>query len=216
MTRFFYHVDTGPSWSYRIVGASIVITLAVFMILPLLEIMRKPVALWKLREVDILEVRKPPPRLPPPVRDNNTLPKPRLTDVRRTLDPLQIQAALELDPGFADFGLYFNLRQDLGKEALVFEITEVDVPPKPLSQIMPLYPLQAKLKGIEGKVICEVVVQADGSVDAIKVVSSTPGNLFAAAAVNAVAKWRFQPGTRAGQPVATRVIVPLVFALTHY
>jgi len=211
---FFYQTDTGPKWTYRVVGFSLLITLGIFMILPISEMLYQQKKRFKLRDVNTLEILKALPRIPPKVKRKTTTPKPKLSETRKRLSPLYIKAALQVDPGFGDFGLTFDLRSGVGAESLVFEVSEVDDPPKPITQIMPLYPMKARMKGIEGKVIFEVVVQADGTISNIVVRASEPGDLFVASAMNAIKKWRFKPGTRNGKPVATRVIIPLRFSLT--
>lgn len=79
--------------------------------------------------------------------------------------------------------------------------------------MLPVYPLAAKLRNVKGRVVLAIVVNADGTVDRIAVQSASPVGVFEQAAINAVKKWRFKPGTRRGKPVATRVIQPLEFSL---
>ena len=209
----FYQPDTGSRWSYRVVGLSLLVTLGIFLMLPIAEMLYQQKNKYSLRDIETSEIVKTPPRMPPKVKKKPAPLKPKLTETGKKLSPLYIQAALELNPGFADYSLYFNVQGDLRGESLVFAISEVDEPPRPTSEIVPLYPLKAKMKNIEGKVVLTFVVKADGFVDQIKVISAEPEYLFVPAAISALRKWKFQPGTRNGKPVATRVVRPIVVSL---
>jgi periplasmic protein TonB len=209
----FYQPDTGSRWSYRVIGLSLLVTLGFFMILPIAEMLHKQKNKMSLRSIDTLEIVKAPPPIPPKVKKKLEQPKPKLNEPRKKLSPLQIQAALQLNPGHADFSLVFNVQGDLQGESLVFEISEVDERPRPISQIAPLYPMKAKMRKIEGRVVFLFVVQTDGSVDQIKVVSSEPGDMFVAAATSALRKWKFKPGKRNGKAVSTMMTIPIPFKL---
>lgn len=63
----------------------------------------------------------------------------------------------------------------------------------PIVSVQPTYPEQAKKDGIEGWVVLEFGVTANGTVENIRVVESHPSDVFDAAAKKAVAKWRYMP-----------------------
>lgn len=77
----------------------------------------------------------------------------------------------------------------------------------------PEYPALARKRGWEGKVMLAVAVAGDGTVQGVRVQSGSGHDLLDAAALRAVRQWRFQPGTRAGAPVAMEVLVPVHFLL---
>ena len=85
------------------------------------------------------------------------------------------------------------------------------VPPKPVSTAAPDYPPKALNDGVEGFVDVEFTVMPDGSVQDVSVVGSDPPHTFEVAAVKAVSKWTFKPGTRDGTPVAAHVRQKLEF-----
>lgn len=62
----------------------------------------------------------------------------------------------------------------------------------PLSQIQPLYPRPQAAQGVEGQVTLQFLVQADGSVSDVRVISATPRGAFDAAARQAISKWRYR------------------------
>lgn len=72
--------------------------------------------------------------------------------------------------------------------------------PVVIQRIDPVYPPEAKEKGIAGIVITEVMVDREGNVVDVRVLKPLPYGLDQAA-VDAVRQWKFRPGTRNGQPV---------------
>ena len=83
-----------------------------------------------------------------------------------------------------------------------------------INNYKPNFTVDAMRAKIQGVVVLEVIVRADGTVDpaAIRITRSLEGGLDREA-VNAVRQWRFRPSLRLGQPVASRVIVELAFTL---
>ena len=86
--------------------------------------------------------------------------------------------------------------------------------PKLIHEVKPGFTVDAMRAKIQGIVVLEVVVRADGTVDpaAIRVTRSLERGLDREA-VNAVRQWRFRPSLRLGHPVASRVIGELAFTL---
>ncbi|SHF55332.1 protein TonB [Modicisalibacter ilicicola DSM 19980] len=64
----------------------------------------------------------------------------------------------------------------------------------PVSQVPPEYPARAQRRNIEGHVVLTFLIRPDGSVDrsSIQVTEAQPRNVFARAAKQAIAKWRFE------------------------
>lgn len=83
--------------------------------------------------------------------------------------------------------------------------------PQPLSTPAPRYPREALRMGAGGTVRITVTVAADGSVERQALTESSGNRHLDRAALEAVRRWRFQPATRNGQPVAAEVSVPIVF-----
>jgi periplasmic protein TonB len=63
----------------------------------------------------------------------------------------------------------------------------------PLVRINPDYPQRALSRGIEGWVIVQFTITAEGTVKDAKVVSSEPKGIFDDAAVKAILRWRYNP-----------------------
>lgn len=61
--------------------------------------------------------------------------------------------------------------------------------------VQPGYPERALLRGVSGNVRLSYVLDEDGRVRDVKVEQSTPATIFDTAAVTALRKWRFVPGS---------------------
>ena len=77
----------------------------------------------------------------------------------------------------------------------------VDVPPKPAQRTPMKYPPEARQKGITGYVTVNLLINAQGQVEKVKVLESQPGGVFEDAAVKAVRGWRFEPAEYEGESV---------------
>ncbi len=87
--------------------------------------------------------------------------------------------------------------------------------PRPLVSLnrSPQYPPAARRLGHEGRVLLEVEVLIDGTVGGVEVVESSGHGVLDAAAARAVRGWKFEPARRGDTPVASKVLVPVRFAL---
>jgi len=72
--------------------------------------------------------------------------------------------------------------------------------PVVIHHVEPLYPDAARRGRISGIVILEVVIRKDGTIKDAAVLKGLPDGL-SEAAVDAVRKWTFKPGTLNGEPV---------------
>lgn len=101
--------------------------------------------------------------------------------------------------------------KDLGD--MVFNMSDLDQKPQLINRIQPIYPTEARRKEINGRVILRFVVDREGNVKQVKVVRAQPEGIFEENAMEAVRKWRFKPGYFSGEPVNTRVTVPIKFEM---
>lgn len=213
-----------PRWTARSVGLSVVITLGLYLLLPYLETLsRAPERDTTVRSVDTVALSPPSPPPPPRVfeespREPDPLPQPRMDTPRRALDPVPPSMNLEIALGdiHGDFQVPFGVRQtDLSQQVrdMIFDIGELDQPPRPLARLDPVYPPRARMRRLEGEVVVEFVVDPDGTVRAIDVVASRPGDIFTESAVRAIRRWRFSPGTKDGDAVPARVRQKVTFSL---
>jgi TonB family protein len=86
--------------------------------------------------------------------------------------------------------------------------------PRILREVKPQYTADAMRAKVQGTVLLECVVLPDGTVGRVDVVKSLdPTFGLDQEAVKAAKQWRFQPGTRLGEPVAVLVTIELTFTL---
>ena len=79
----------------------------------------------------------------------------------------------------------------------------------------PPYPLIARKKGFEGKLILEVLVNEDGSVKSTSIRKSSGYEILDTVSKETVEKWTFIPAKKKGQPVKDQIRVPIRFVLTE-
>jgi len=82
-----------------------------------------------------------------------------------------------------------------------------------LHRVEPEYPEVARQQNIQGSVILDVHIGADGAVQEVRVASGPP--LLAQAASDAVKQWKFKPRLINGRPVEMQTRVTLNFRLAQ-
>lgn len=101
-----------------------------------------------------------------------------------------------------------------GRVGRGFELSQVDAHPRLTRRFEPEYPYAARSRNLSGTVTVRFLVDEDGSVDELTVLSAEPAGVFEHSVLKAVRRWRFKPGERAGRPVPTWVVLPVRFDLT--
>lgn len=205
------------------ISAALLLTAAVFLILPLLEyISGNPPKMYMVRDVDTTSA----PETPPPVV------LPQADAAEYALQPLQappLQPPERIAPAWtlnADVPL---LRQSASLPSLYAppgimtnfssvgadwrELSEVDEAPSPLAQLKPMYPLRARNAGVEGFVVLEMIVDEQGMIRRVEVVEAQPTGYFEQSALRSASGWRFSAAKKNGEPVAVRVVQKLTFKL---
>lgn len=199
-------------------ASAVVITLMLFMLLPVLQhISKPPKADTDLRTVDVANIPPPPPpeiEKEKPEEEPKEEP-PKLEEQAAPLDLSQLELAL--NPGFGEGGGDFAVK--LGGEdkikheeaEAIFSLDDLDQAPRVTQQRAPEYPASLKKKKISGTVYVIFIVSKRGRVEQAKVQKST-NPAFDAPALKAVKRWRFEPGRKNGKPVQFRMRVPITFA----
>jgi protein TonB len=95
--------------------------------------------------------------------------------------------------------------------AALFRVGGAVREPRKIVDVRPVYPPIAQSARIEGIVILEAVINERGLVERVKVLRSAP--LLDAAAVEAVAQWRYTPTLLNGSPVSVLMTITLNFTL---
>ena len=83
--------------------------------------------------------------------------------------------------------------------------------PKKTKHVQPTYPQEALAQGVRGIVILDLVLDAQGKVEATTVIRSVPG--LDEAAIAAARQWEYEPTKVDGKPARVRLTVPITFAL---
>ena len=81
-----------------------------------------------------------------------------------------------------------------------------------ISFVPPVYPPEAKSGGLSGAVVLHVILSKDGTVENLKVVSST-NPMFDKASIDAVRQWRYRPYLLNGQLTEVDTTVTINFQL---
>lgn len=77
----------------------------------------------------------------------------------------------------------------------------------------PIYPENMRKRGIEGRVILEIIISHEGKVVKVEVKDSSGYEHFDKAAKDVVKGWLFKPAGRGRENLACRVLVPVEFRL---
>lgn len=85
------------------------------------------------------------------------------------------------------------------------------IPPKSLKRPPPIYPYDAAMAGLNGKVLVAFVIDTQGQVVNPHVIRSN-NPWFERPALDAILKWKFEPARKDGRPVNTRASQLLEFS----
>jgi len=80
-------------------------------------------------------------------------------------------------------------------------------------QVQPVYPAIARAARVEGTVVLAAVINRDGTIQNLHVISGHP--MLVPAALDAVKQWRYRPYLLSGQPVEVETQVSVIFTLAH-
>lgn len=216
------------TWAFlvRLVSTAlvgIVMTMGLFLILPVAQMISdKMKSDSTIRTVDVAQLEPPPPppeeekkeeepeEEPPPPPDLDEPPPPM------SLDALDV--ALRGGDGFGVPGISMKLdmnkfvkTKDEGMDK-IFSMSELDQGPRVVFQSPPQYPFDLQRKKIEGKVFVLFIVDESGRVKDPKVQRSDHPD-FNKPALDAIKRWKFEPGMRSGKKVASKMKVPIRFSL---
>jgi protein TonB len=194
-------------------------TLIFFMVLPLLEqTTRRGKDDLELRQVGGVDLPPPPP--PPPEEKQeeekpDEPPPPELADEAPPLDLAQLELAL--NPGFGDGVGDFAVRlptaigaQGQSEAEAIFSAADLDQQPRAVYQPAPEYPAELRRKKVEGTVHVLFIVDKNGKVlNPMVQKSSNPA--LEPPALQAVRRWRFDPGKRQGRAVQFKMRIPISF-----
>lgn len=117
-------------------------------------------------------------------------------------DPSTFIIGVNVRPGAAEKGI----------DAKALRVGGAIKPPTKVADVRPVYPPEAKADGVQGVVILEASIGADGSVSMARVIRAVDARLDAAA-LDAVLRWQFTPTLLNGAPVPLIMTVTVNFTL---
>lgn len=101
----------------------------------------------------------------------------------------------------------------------VYDISQVDVQPRPTKRVAPVYPKPQRVVGAEGAALVDFIVEVDGSTSSVHALPlrgaiHTDGDeAFDVAAVACIRQWIFKPARKNGQAVRSHLQVPIEFRI---
>jgi protein TonB len=158
------------------------------------EVKKETLRYMKLAKIQ-QEIKKPKPKPKPKKRKTPKAPLPDLSSML---------GGIEMDiPEFELGNIAGNANDLLGDIARDTAMSEgtVDTKPRVLSRSPMQYPASAMRKKIKGYVVINLLIDTDGSIEAAKVLQSSPPGVFDTVALSGIRAWRFAPGKYKGRPV---------------
>ena len=193
------------------------LTLLVLTVLPLSQVISgDPRDMQRILAIEaVLPPPEPPPPEPPPppeeerqdeIRDLETPPPP--------LNLSQLEAAL--NPGMGGAGIAgvdfdaFGMGPDAASDLQIFSLRDLDERPRRVATVQPQFPAEFRVEGYVGEVRARIMIDEQGNVTVMEIVSSTHREAIQPVR-QALARWRFDPPRRDGQPVRASYIQPIPF-----
>jgi protein TonB len=200
-----------------VLGA-LALTLCFFLVLPLIQAITKaPTADLTLAQADTTELPPPPP---PPEEEPEEEPEPEEPppELEEDVQPLDLsQLELALNPGLSDgmlggdFGVKLNSLAGSAEETeALFSLSDLDQQPRVVHQPGPVLDARTRKAAAGTSVYVLFIVDERGRVDSPRLQNSTDPQIERAV-LNAVNKWKFEPGKRGGKAVRSRMRVPISF-----
>ncbi|BBP01968.1 energy transducer TonB [Sulfuriferula nivalis] len=90
---------------------------------------------------------------------------------------------------------------------------EVDVHPRALATIQPVYPMAAAANNQQGWVVLHIKLDETGRVEEVKVADATPAGVFDEAALEAFRQGKFSPAQKSGRAVKSLMEIKVWFKL---
>lgn len=163
-------------------------------------------------------------------RERNVKPKPRVRPRSKVKEKIQ--------PRLPRRGISGQAERSIAKErppkihATLVQLSPVDLPAikkeevlspshTPITHALPMYrkntppqyPLIARRRGYQGKVLLEVLVKKDGRAGSIRLARSSGYEVLDRAAIKGVRNWLFHPAKRGSELVEMWVEIPIRFQL---
>ncbi len=220
---------TNKGWGFILSGIVQAAILGVLILIPLIYTEALPKAMLS----TLLIAPPPPPPPPPPPAVVKTIIKPvaRLIQSGKLMQPRAIPKEVavfkeaELPPDVINPGATTGVFGGIPGQGMV---SLAPPPPKPtapqrvkqggqvtaaslVTQTRPVYPALARQARIQGSVILHAIIDKDGKVAQLEVISGHP--LLVQSALDAVKQWRYKPTMLNGDPVEVDTTITVTFTM---
>ncbi|MGB0334968.1 MAG: energy transducer TonB [Opitutales bacterium] len=161
---------------------------------------------------EILAIELAPPPPPPPIEEPPPPPEeePPPPDFEPPPPPIsleQLEIALEAGTGESMAGDFAMPNLTIKKEELggleIFDISDLDKKPTTVKQVAPLFPVEARRRGLSGYAVAQFIIDQRGGVRDVIIISSSD-SVFNKPTIEAIRQWKFTPGEKGGRIVTTR------------
>jgi periplasmic protein TonB len=218
-------------WGFVLSGVVQALILGILILIPLIYTEALPKAMLS----TLLIAPPPPPPPPPPPQPVKVVVKPvaRLIQSGKLMQPRAIPKEVAV---FKEADLPPDVINNAGNTGGVFGgipgqgmvAAVAPPPPKPtapqrvkqggnvtaasiLQQTRPLYPALARQARIQGNVVLHAIIDKDGKVAQLEVISGHP--LLVQSALDAVKQWRYKPTLLNGDPVEVDTTITVTFTM---
>ena len=218
-------------WGFVLSGVVQAVILGILILIPLIYTEALPKAMLS----TLLIAPPPPPPPPPPPAVVKTIVKPvaRLITSGKLMQPRAIPKEVAV---FKEAELPPDVINNAGQTGGVFGgipgqgmvSSMAPPPPKPtaptrvkqggnvtaasiLNQTRPVYPALARQARIQGNVVLHAIIDKDGKVAQLEVISGHP--LLVQSALDAVKQWRYKPTLLNGDPVEVDTTITVTFTM---
>jgi protein TonB len=200
-------------------AAMILCSIAIFLLLPFTQLISGGgKSTIEIRSVDVAlpPPPPPPPEPPPPEEQQEEEPPP---DLQRTPPQLSLsQMELAMNPGIGDAmaGAFafdgFGVQPDAVGDLDIFDIADLDRPPRRTRTVPPVYPIDLRRARIQGEVTLILVIDQSGRAKVERIAEST-NREFNQAAITAAEQCQWEPPMKNGQAVRARYSMRVPFRL---
>ena len=225
---------TNKSWTVLVSTIIQATILFVLVLIPLIYTEALPKAMLS----TLLIAPPPPPPPPPPPQPVKTIVKPvaRLIQSGKLMQPRAIPKEVavfkeaELPPDVINNQNQGGVFGGIPGQGLMVGSSGPALPPPPkaaapsrikqggnvtaasiVTQTRPLYPALARQARIQGNVVLHAIIDKDGKVAQLEVISGHP--LLVQAALDAVKQWRYKPTLLNGDPVEVDTTITVTFTM---
>jgi len=223
-------IRTNTGWSVILSATIQIVGLSVLILIPLIYTQALPKAML----ATLLVAPPPPPPPPPPPVKAEIKPAARLIQSGKLMQPRAIPKDVavfkeaELPPDVINNTNQSGVFGGIPGQGIMGGTGPAMPPPKPaaparikqggevtaasiITQTRPNYPPLARQARIQGTVVLHAIIDKEGKVAQLEVVSGHP--LLVASAIEAVKQWRYKPTQLNGDPVEVDTTIQVTFTM---